>query len=200
MGDDAALDKWAGQLVAVATEYGFPHWRGEGTAFRGWVELKNGDVAQGISLLRSGMAAYRSTGAEVYIPHYVGLLARAYEIAAQFDEALTLLDDALRIVKRTGESWFAAELYRHKGQLLVRKGHPEAAEEFYRKALSIAEQQGAKLWELRAAMSFARLCRDQGRQTDAHDLLVPIYGWFTEGFGTPDLKEAKALLDALIIA
>ena len=200
MGDDAALDKWAGQLVAVATEYGFPHWRGEGTAFRGWVELKNGDVAQGISLLRSGMAAYRSTGAEVYIPHYVGLLARAYEIAAQFDEALTLLDDALRIVKRTGESWFAAELYRHKGQLLVRKGHPEAAEEFYRKALSIAEQQGAKLWELRAAMSFARLCRDQARQTDAHDLLVPIYGWFTEGFDTPDLKEAKALLDALIIA
>ena len=107
------------------------------------------------------------------------------------------MDDALQIVERTGERWFAAELNRHKGQLLLRQGHSEAAEELYRKALSIAEEQGAKLWELRAAVSLARLRRDQGRRAEARDLLAPVYGWFTEGFDTPDLKEAKALLDEL---
>jgi predicted ATPase len=90
-----------------------------------------------------------------------------------------------------------AELYRHKGQLLLHQRHSEAAEELYRKALSIAEEQEAKLWELRAAASLARLWRDQGRRAEARDLLAPVYGWFTEGFGTPDLKEAKALLDEL---
>jgi len=90
-----------------------------------------------------------------------------------------------------------AELYRHKGQLLLRQGHSEAAEELYCKALGIAQEQEAKLWELRAAASLARLRRDQGRRAEARDLLAPIYGWFTEGFDTPDLKEAKALLDEL---
>ena len=111
---------------------------------------------------------------------------------------MTQLDDALQIVERTGERWFAAELNRHKGQLLLRQGHSEAAEELYLKALSIAEEQGAKLWELRAAASLARLRRDQGRHAEAHELLAPIYGWFTEGFHTPDLKGAKALLDKLV--
>ena len=132
------------------------------------------------------------------MPHYIALLAGACEIAGQVEEALTLLDDALQIVERTGERWFAAELNRHKGQLLLRQGHSEAAEELYRKALSIAEEQEAKLWELRAAVSLARLCRDQGRRAEARDLLAPVYGWFTEGFDTPDLKEAKALLDELM--
>ena len=104
----------------------------------------------------------------------------------------------MQIAERTGERWFAAELNRHKGQLLLREGHPEAAEELYRKALSIAEEQEAKLWELRAAVSLARLRRDQGRHAEARDLLAPVYGWFTEGFDTPDLKEAKALLDDLM--
>jgi predicted ATPase len=107
---------------------------------------------------------------------------------------LTLLDEALRIVERTGERWFAAELNRLKGQLLVQQRHSEAAEELYRKALSIAREQEAKLWELRASVSLARLRRDQGRYAEAHDLLAPFYNWFTEGFDTPDLKEAKALL------
>jgi len=107
------------------------------------------------------------------------------------------LDDALQIVERTGERWFAAELNRHKGQLLLRQGHSEAAEELYRKALSIAEEQEAKLWELRAAASLARLRRDQGQRAAAYDLFAPIYGWFSEGFDTPDLREAKALLDEL---
>jgi predicted ATPase len=181
----------------VTTEQGFPLWRAAGTTFRGWVKVKNGDATEGISLLRRGSAAYRATGAEVWMPYYIALLARASEIAGQIEESLTLLDDALQIVERTGERWFAAELNRHKGQLLLGEGHTEAAEELYRKALSIAVEQEAKLWELRAAVSLARLRRDQGRPAEARDLLAPVYGWFTEGFGTPDLKDAKALLDEL---
>jgi predicted ATPase len=107
------------------------------------------------------------------------------------------MEEALQISERTGERWFQAELNRHKGELLLRQGRIEAAEELYRKALNIAEEQGAKLWELRAAVSLARLCRDQGRLGEARDLLAPIYGWFTEGFDTPDLKEAKVLLEEL---
>ncbi len=108
-----------------------------------------------------------------------------------------MLDDAFQTVERTGERWLTAELYRHKGQLLLRQGNSKAAEELYRKALSIAEEQEAKLWELRAAASLARLLRDQGCRAEARELLAPIYGWFTEGFDTSDLKDAKALLDEL---
>jgi predicted ATPase len=115
----------------------------------------------------------------------------------QIEEGLALLDEALQTVDKTGERFFAAELNRHKGRMLLRQGHSEVAEALYRKALSIAEEQGAKLWELRAATSLARLRRDQGRHAEARDLLAPVYGWFTEGFDTPDLKEAKALLDSL---
>ena len=187
----------ADQLVAVATEQGFPHWRARGTIYRGWGKVKNGDLAEGISLLRGGSAAYRATEAELWLPHHIALLARACEIAGQIEEASALLDEALQIGERTGERWLNAELNRHKGQLLLRQGHPAAAEELYRKALGIAEEQEAKLWELRAAASLARLRRDQGRHAEARDLLAPVYGWFTEGFDTADLKEAKALLDEL---
>jgi predicted ATPase len=131
------------------------------------------------------------------VPHYIALLAKACQIARHIEEGLTLLDEALQIAERTGERWFAAELYRHKGRLLLRQGHTEAAEELYRYALSIAEEQGAKLWELRAAASLAQLRRDQGRHAEARELLAPIYGWFTEGFDTPDLREAKTLLAEL---
>jgi class 3 adenylate cyclase/predicted ATPase len=197
VGDSAALGERADQLVAVATEQGFPHWRAEGTIFRGWVKVKNGDVAGGMPLLRGGSAAYGATGAELWMPHYIALIAGACEIAGQIEEAVTLLDDALQTAERTGERWLDAELYRHRGQLLLRQGRSEAAEELYRTALSIAREQEARLWELRAAASLARLRRDQGRRAEACDLLTPVYGWFTEGFDTPDLKEAKALLDEL---
>jgi predicted ATPase len=130
------------------------------------------------------------------MPFHTALLAKACESAGQIEEAVALLEEELQIVERTG-LWFAAELNRLKGQLLLRQGHIEAAEELYRKALSIAEEQKAKLWELRAAASLARLRRDQGRRAEARDLLAPVYGWFTEGFDTPDLKEARALLDEL---
>jgi class 3 adenylate cyclase/predicted ATPase len=197
VGDNVALNARAEQLLAVATEQGFPVWHAYATFFHGWIEVGNGNVALGLSLMRSGSSAYHATGAETGMPHFFALLASACEIAGQVEEGLTLLDDALQISERTRMRWLAAELNRHKGQLLLRQGHPEAAEGLYRKALNIAVEQGAKLWELRAAVSLARFRRDQGRRAEASDLLAPVYGWFTEGFNTPDLKEAKALFDEL---
>ncbi len=191
IGDKTALGERAGQLIAVAIEQGFPQWRALGDIFRGWIKVKNGDLTEGMSLLRSGGEAYW------FGTHFAILLATACGIAGQIEEGLTLLDDALQVVEKTGEHWLEAELNRYKGQLLLRQGHDEAAEELYRKALSIAVEQEAKLWELRAAMSLARLRQDQGRHADARDLLAPVYGWFAEGFDTPDLKEAKALLDEI---
>ena len=187
----------ADQLVSTATEQGFPYWRAVGTICGGWVKVKNGAVTEGMSLLRSGSSAFCATGSEMFVPHHFALLAEACEIANQIDEAATLLDEALQIVDKTGERWLEAELNRHKGHLLLRQGQTDAAEELYFKALGIAKQQEAKLWELRAALSLARLRRDQGRPAEARDLLTPIYGWFTEGFDTQDLKDAKALLDEL---
>jgi predicted ATPase len=166
--------------------------------YRGYSKVKNGDVEEGKALLRSGLNAYHAaTGAVLWLPYYTALLAEACEIGGQIDEAVAQLDDALQIVDRTKERWFVAELNRHKGQLLLRQEQAEAAEEHYCKALGVAVDQEAKLWELRAAVSLARLRRDQGRRAEARDLLAPVYGWFTEGFGTPDLKEAKALLQEL---
>ena len=165
--------------------------------FCGWAKVKDGDVAAGISLLRTGLPAYRATGTEMFISHFIALLAAAHEIAGNVKEALALVDDALQLIEKTGERWFAAELNRHKGWLLLREGQAEAAEELYRKALSIAREQEAKLWELRAAVSLTQLSRDQGRRAEARDLLAPVYGGVTEGFGTPDLKGARALLDEL---
>jgi len=134
-GAESALNDRANELMTVATDQGFPHWAALATIFRGWVTVKIGDVTGGILLLRSGCDAYRSTGAELWMTHYIGLLAAACEIAGQIEEALTELDNAFEIVERTGERWFEAELYRHKGQLLLRQGDAEAAEELYRKAL-----------------------------------------------------------------
>jgi TolB-like protein/class 3 adenylate cyclase/predicted ATPase len=197
IGDDAALDEWTDELIPVAAEGGFLHWSATAPMYRGWVKVKSGDVTEGMGLLRRGLDAFRATWAKVLVPYFTALLATACEIAGRIEEASNLLDDALQIVDRTGERWFAAELNRLKGQLLLRQGQPEAAEELYRKALSIAQEQQAKLWELRAAASLARLRRDQGGRAEARDLLAPVYGWFTEGFDTPDLKDAKALLDEL---
>ena len=197
VGDNAALGERTDQLFSLAIEQGFPFWRAEGTTFRGWVKVKNGDVAEGMSLLHSGSSAYRASGAVTMMPGFLALLAGACETAGRVEEGLTLLDEGLQLVERTGERQFAAELNRYKGQLLLRQGKDEAAEELYRKALSIAEEQEAKLWELRAAVSLARLWRDRRYRAEARDLLVPVYGWFTEGFDTPDLKDAKALLDEL---
>ena len=197
LGDDATLDEWTDELIALGAEQGFPYWSAIATMYRGWVRVKSGDVTEGMCLLRRGLDAFRPTGTKVQVPYFTALLATASEIAGHIEEARALLDEALQIVERTGEHWFTAELNRQKGGFLLRQGQSEAAEELYCKALSIAREQEAKLWELRAAVSLARLWRDQDRRGEARDLLAPVYGWFSEGFDTPDLKDAKALLDAL---
>jgi predicted ATPase len=196
-GDNAALGDRADELVAITTEQGFPAWHAQATIYRGYAKVENGDVVEGVSLLRSGVSAYRATGTVTWTAHLIALLASACQMAGQAEESLTLLDDALHIVESTRERWLEAELNRHKGQLLLQQGHTDAAEELYRKALSIAGEQEARLWELRAAVSLARLRRDHGHRAEAGDILRPVYDWFTEGFGTSDLKEAKALLDEM---
>jgi predicted ATPase len=197
VGDRARLGQWADQLVAITTEQGFPAWCAIGTTYRGWVKVGNGDTAEGISLLRDGTAAFRITGSELFAPFLVILLARACAISGRVEESLALLAEALQIVDRTGERWLAAELHRQRGELLLRQSNPAGAEELYRKALTIAAEQGARFWELRAATSLARLRREQGRHAEGRDVLEPIYGWFTEGFDTADLNAAKGLLDEL---
>ena len=183
--------------VELVTEQGFPFWRAQGMIFRGWVKANNGSTAEGVLLLRYGLTAFRATGSGNWLPYYTLLLARACECAGLANEASILLDDALRIVERTEERWVAAELNGYRGQLLLRQGNFEAAADLYCRALNIARDQRAKLWELRAVVNLARLWGERGRRSRARQLLSPIYGWFTEGFDTADLKAARALLDEL---
>jgi predicted ATPase len=196
-GDNLALEERVNEMVSVAAEHGFSLYSAVGPILRGWAMVKNGDVTEGMALLRSGFAACRAAGQEAWMPFFVALQAAACEMAGQIEEGLTLLEEAFQIVERTGERWLEAELHRQKGQLLLRQEHPDVAEEMYHKALSIAREQEAKLWELRATVSLAHLLSDQGRRAEARELVAPVYGWFTEGLDTPDLREAKALLDDL---
>jgi len=197
LGDDIALQGEVQQVVSAATEHGFGLYLAQGTIFRGWLDIQRGNIPEGLHLVKSGLDAYRSMGSLVWVPQYLGILVTAYEAAGQIEDALIAANTALQIVERTGERWFAAELNRHKGQLLVQSGNVGAAEEQFYEALRIAQSQGAKLWELRAAMSLARLRRDQGRRNEACHLLRSAYGCFTEGLAVPDLRAAKKLLDEL---
>ncbi len=198
VGDPALLGDWADQLVAITTEQGFPCWCAIGTTYRGWVKVRNGDIAEGISLLRGGTAAFRVTGSELFAPFLVILLASACEIcrAGRRKPVPVGRGIADRRRDRRALAGGGADIGK-KANCCCGKGMPLAAEELYRKALTIAAEQGAKFWELRAAASLARLRREQGRHAEARNVLAPIYGWFTEGFDTADLREAKALLDEL---
>ena len=171
--------------------------RALGTVYRGWALAGSGQTAEGIALLRAGVAAYSTTGAATELPFFLTLLAEAEGKAKQRDEGLGHLAEAERLMAETEERWAEAELYRVRGELLRAGDDPTAAERCFSQAIGIAQQQSAKFWELRAAISLARLWRDQGKRDAARDLLAPTYGWFAEGFDTPVLKEAKALLDAL---
>ena len=150
-------------------------------------------------MVTSGIAALRSTGATLWLPLYLSFLARAHAELDQFDDACTCIDEAMAAVETTKERWCEAEIHRIAGEIELMSPERDAtkAETCFERALEIARTQHAKSWELRAATSLARLCRDQGRRQKAIDLLTPVYGWFTEGFDTLDLKEAKALLGGL---
>jgi class 3 adenylate cyclase/predicted ATPase len=187
----------ADALIAVSDEHGFPYSRAAGTVFQGWALAGSGQTEERIALLQAGVAAFRATGAVTWVSFFLTLLAEAEGLAQQRDEGLEHLAEAERLIAETAERWAEAELHRVRGELL-RAGHDRAAaERCLSQAIGIAQQQSAKFWELRAVISLARLWDEQGRRNAARDLLVPTYGWFTEGFDTPLLKEAKALLDEL---
>jgi predicted ATPase len=148
--------------------------------------------------MRKNIADATAMGFVLYMPLKLGLVAQICESMGEIGEALDLLGEALEIVERTGERQNEAELHRFRGEwLTAHRPAEQEGEASLHRALAVAHRQHAKLFELRASTSLARLWRDQGKRTEAHDLLAPIYGWFTEGFDTPDLKEAKALLDQL---
>jgi predicted ATPase len=165
--DNKVLGECIDELNVTTAEQGFPHWGAEGAVYEGWVTVRNGDVRKGISLLGSGLKAYRTNGGAAGMPHFIALLARAYEIAGELKQAMAQLNAGLHFIESTGTRWLEAELNRHKAELLLRQGHSAAAEELYRQALGIAVKQEARLWELRAAVSLGRLWRDQGRRCGA---------------------------------
>jgi predicted ATPase len=156
-----------------------------------------GPIVEAINELRRGLAAKRATGADIKLPYYFGLLAEAHRQIGRTTEGLTLLSEALELVERTGERWFEAELCRLRGEVLRAKGDREGAELWFSRSLAKAQAQNAKLWELRACRSIARLRGDQGKCTEGRKLLAAAYESFTEGLDTPDLQEAKALLEEL---
>jgi predicted ATPase len=185
--------------MALSTDQGFPCCGAWGTILRGWALAEQGQRAEGIAQMRQGIAAWRATGAELQRPYYLALLAEAYGTAGQTEEGLRVLTEALTAVHPTGERQHAAELYRLTGELRLQQDVPDAheAERGLRQAIDVARHQQAKSLELRAAISLSRLWQQQGKRAEACELLAPIYGWFTEGFDTVDLQEAKALLEAL---
>jgi predicted ATPase len=150
-------------------------------------------------MITSGIAAHRSTGSTNWLPFFLSHLARAHGELGQVEEAKRCAEEATAVMNVTNERWYEAEIHRTAGEiaLLLPDSDLAKAEANFKHALSIARQQQSKSWELRAAMSMARLWRDQGKRNEARNLLAPVYGWFTEGFDTLDLKEAKALLDEL---
>jgi predicted ATPase len=164
---------------------------------RGWCLSVLGQASEGIPYLRQGIAALLATGCKVSVPANRVLLAEACGRVGQLDEGLSELADALKQVEATHECWVLAEIFRVRGTLLLAANRQAAAEDSFNEALTIARRQRAKFWELKAALDLARLWRDQGKRDQARELLAPVYGWFTEGFDTLDLKEAKNLLDEL---
>jgi class 3 adenylate cyclase/predicted ATPase len=198
-GNHAAADAQLDELIALADEMGAQYWKALGTAERGRVFAVTGKAADAVRAITSGITSLRSTGATLYEPHLLSLLALAHAELGQLDDAWRCIDDAIEKVERSKEKWCEAEVHRIAGEIALKSPAPdtEKAEKYFDRALVVARQQQAKSWELRAAMSMARLWRDQGKPQQARELLAPVYGWFTEGFDTLDLKQAKALLEEL---
>ncbi len=207
--------EYAEAVIEIARQQGFAYREMGGMIQCRWALTRQGQAEEGIAQLRRGIAALRSLGAEAWRTYYLALLAEAHGIARQPDEGLRELTEALALVDATGERWYEAELYRLKGQLRLKQSGvrgPESevpntqhlapnpqteAEVCFLKAIDVAQRQRAKSLELRAVMSLARLWQQQGKREEARKMLAEIYGWFTAGFDTADLKEAKVLLEEL---
>jgi predicted ATPase len=198
-GNYATTNALADEELALADEKSTLHWKALGMLLKGGLFALTGKASDAVHIITSGIIASRSTGTTLMLPLYLQYLARAYAELGQFDDAWRCNDEAMKAVQTTKETRFEAEINRMAGEIALKSPKPDAAkaEAYFERALVVARKQQAKSWELRAAMSVARLWRDQGRRDEARDLLAPVYGWFTEGFDTLDLKEAKALLGEL---
>jgi predicted ATPase len=198
-GSYAAAKAALEEVVALADEKGALFWKALGTMNQACVLTLTGKASDAIQMFTSGIAAYPATGATVWRPLHLSHLARAYAALGQFEDAWRCIGEVITAVETTNERWVEAEVHRTGGEIALLSPDPDAAkaEAYFERALAVARQQQAKSWELRAAMSMARLWRDQGKRNEARDLLTPVYNWFTEGFDTLDLKEAKTLLHEL---
>jgi predicted ATPase len=197
--DVSAVHEQAEASLTLATEQGFTLWVAVGTTFRGWALAMQGHGEEGRAQVCQGVAAWRASGAVLHVPYFCTMLADVCDHLGHPDDGLQALAEAHALGEQHEERYWEAEVCRLRGVLLLRQpGTPqEEAEAWLQRALDVARRQEAKSLELRAAMSLARLWQQQGKRAAAYDLLAPIYGWFTEGFDTADLQEARALLDAL---
>ena len=185
------------EVLALAEEKSAPHWKGFGMMNEGWLTALEGKHARAIELIATGIAVFRSTASTMWLPLRLSHLALAHAELNQTDDACRLLDEAMTAMETTKETWCEVEVHRIVGEVARLSGKPDTAEKHFDQATTVARQQQAKSWELRAAMSMARLWRDQGKRNEARDLLAGLCRWFTEGFDTLDLREAKAFLDEL---
>ncbi|MFC2036435.1 tetratricopeptide repeat protein [Chloroflexota bacterium] len=183
--------------LQLSTEEGFPLLVAGGTVLRGWTLALAGQAEAGITDIRHGLDTLQAMGTKMQRAHWLALLAEAHASARQAEEGLSTLDEALALVEETGERYYEAEIHRLKGELLLTHGDEAEAETSLRKSIEVARRQQAKSWELRATTSLARLWLRQGRQEEARKVLTELNGWFTEGFDTADLREARALITEL---
>jgi predicted ATPase len=198
-GNYATAQAQSDELIALAEEKGSAYWKASGMQRRAGLLALTGKASDAVDIFVSSIPAQRSMGARLYFPVWLSLLAWAYGELGQFDDAWRHIGEAMTLVETAKETWYEAEVHRTAGEIALMSPERDAAkaEACFERALAVARAQQAKSWELRAAMSMARLWRDQGKQNKARELLVPVYGWFTEGFDTLDLKQAKALLDEM---
>jgi predicted ATPase len=198
-GSYATANAQSDEVVPMADEQDSVFWKAFGMLNQGCVLALTGEAADAVQMITRGLTAYRSTGTTMWMPTYLSYLARAYAGLGQFDDAWRCIGEGMTTIETSNESWFKAESHRMAGEIALKSPQRDTAkaEAYFERALEVARKQQAKSWELRAAMSMARLWRDQGKRHEARDLLAPVYDWFTEGFDTRDLKEAKALLDEL---
>ncbi len=195
--ETAALLRYADEALALATEHGLGFIRAMALIWRGWCLAALGRADQGVALLAAGLGAWDELGFKIWKPWVLTLFGDACRMAGHWQAALGHVSQARQLAEETEDRWGQAETFRLTGDVLLAMADPATAEARYHEALAVARQQSAKLWELRTAMSLARLWRDQGKRREARELLGPVYGWFTEGFGTPVLQEAKTLLEEL---
>jgi predicted ATPase len=184
-------------LISLSKEQGFSFWLWQGILYRGRALVALGREEEGIAGIRQGIAGWRASGAGSYATMFLAMLLDAHLKRGETDEGERVLNEALTLRESTGERYEEARLYRLKGELMRMRGNDEEAEQSFRTAIRIAQSQNAKSLELRATMSLARLFNAQGKRGEACTMLAEIYNWFTEGFDTGDLKDAKALLDEL---